>query len=404
MSVTSRPARDGVADDGRIKVLFLMIQMAMGGAERLILNLIRHLDTRVFAPSLGWFVEERPLKEFEELNIPLYYIPKRSRFDWGTMRTLGQVVREHRIDVINAHHFMPFVYAYYGATIANHASLVYTEHSESDVLAARGPWRMAGTYLLRSCDAVGISEHVSSTLASHFRLNPERVHTIENGVDVDTFGKRAADRDGLRAKFGFGSQDTVVGLVANFRKNKNHLFLLKAFRELVQRRPQVRLVFVGQGFPHDPQNSEPEISAYILEHGLERSVQLMGYRPDVQEVLQAMDLCCLVSYKEGLPLSLIEAMASGLPVIGTDIEGIRGVIRPGENGLLVVPDDVAALTNALSSVIDDAGMSRRMGAASQRIAREKYALTRSVEETQRLFLSLARGDFKRNAVAQTAIN
>ena len=404
MTVANRHSRDSGIDDGRINVLFLMIQMAMGGAERLVFNLIKHLDRGVFAPSLGWFVGERPLKEFEELDIPLYYIPKRSRFDWGAMRTVGHIVREQGIEVINAHHFTPFVYAYYGGTIANHARLVYTEHSESDVLAVRGRWRTAGAYLLRSCDAVGISERVSSTLASHFRMKPETGAYDRERRGYRMFGTRAVARDRLRSELGFGPQDVVIGHVANFRKNKNHLFLLRAFREVVQRRPHARLVLLGQGFPHDPQNSEPEVSAYVAEYGLEHCVRLLGYRPDVQDVLQAMDVSCLVSYKEGLPLSLIEAMAKGLPVVGTDIEGIRGVIQPEVNGLLVVPDDVIGLSNALSRLIDGAALSQRMATASRRIACEKYSLTRSVDETQRLFLSLTRGQSARNTVAHAAAN
>ena len=245
---------------------------------------------------------------------------------------------------------------------------------------------------------------MSSTLVSHFRVPPERVHTIENGVDVEMFGTNTVARDRVRSELGFGPQDIVIGHVANFRKNKNHLFLLRAFREVVQRRPPARLVLVGQGFPDDPQNSEPEVSAYVAEYGLEHCVRLLGYRPDVQDVLQAMDVSCLVSYKEGLPLSLIEAMASSLPVVGTDIEGIRGVIQPEVNGLLVVPDDVLGLSNAMSRLIDDAALSQRMASASRRIAIEKYSLARSVEQTQRLFLSLTRGQSARNSVAHAAAN
>ena len=387
MSVASR--RDPRAvEDSRIKVLFLMIQMAMGGTERLVLNLIKHLDPNLFAPSLGWFVEERPLQEFEELGIPLYYIPKRTRFDWGAMRTIGRIVREHGIDIINAHHFMSFIYAYYGCTITNHARLIYTEHSVSDVLRATGKWQTAGACLLRSCDAaIGVSEGVSSTLVSHFRLKSERVHTIENGVDVEKFVRHVGDRDRVRGQFGFSSKDLVIGHVANFRKNKNHLFLLKAFREVAQRRYDAKLVFVGQGFPGDPENSEADIRGYIRECGLEDRVLLMGYRPDVDAVLPLLDLFCLVSYKEGLPLSLIEAMAAGLPVIGTDIEGIRGVIEPEVNGLVVRPDDVPALVAALNRLLEAPVLRQQMGAASQRIAREEYGLARCMKETQQVFLS-----------------
>jgi len=98
---------------------------------------------------------------------------------------------------------------------------------------------------------------------------------------------------------------------------------------------------------------------------------------------------CLVSYKEGLPLSLIEAMASGLPVIGTDIDAIRSVVREGVNGLLVQPDDVPQLAQALTQLVEDADVRQRMGEESQQLARGKYSLTRCIADTQETFLSIS---------------
>jgi glycosyltransferase involved in cell wall biosynthesis len=387
-SLLRSTAAHGGPDSERVNVLFLMIHMAMGGTEHLILDLARNLDRRVFSPSVAWFVEDQPLEEFAKLQIPLYHIPKRKRFDWNAMVRISTLVRRHRIDIINAHHFMPFFYAHYAAKLANRAKLVYTEHSEADVLKVGGKSKAIGRCLLASCDAVvGVSDRVSQTLTSHFHLRPERVHTIENGVDTSLYTAGAPERLRWRQAFGLGPGDFVIGHVANFRRNKNHMFLLRAFRELVSRRDHVRLVLVGQGFPGDPDNSEQEIKDYISAHQLDTRVRLAGYRPNVQELLQMMDVFCLVSYKEGLPLSVIEAMASGLPVIGTDIEGIRSVISPEINGLMVAPDDVRGLTRTLERLIDDAALRERMGAASRRITTEQYSLTRCLEQTHRLFLS-----------------
>ena len=369
-----------------------MLQMGMGGSERLIYNLVRNLDRRVFEPSIAWLVNERPLKEFEELAVPLHYVAKRKRIDARAMRQFASIVRSERIDVVNAHHFMPFFYAYYGSKIAGQARLVYTEHSEADVLAAGGKWRTIGGFLLRRTDAaIGVSDKVSSTLRSHFGLGAETVHTIENGVDVEMFGGEATQRDRLRAELGFAPQDLIVGHVANFRRNKNHIFLLRAFRDLVKRRPEAKLVFIGQGAEGDLENSEPEVRHFIEREELRPSVHMLGYRSNVQTLLQTLDAICLVSYKEGLPLSLIEAMSSGLPVIGTDIEGIRGVVQKDVNGFLVTPDDDAALTAALERLLSDEPLRKRLGQASRRIAHEKYSLTRCLRQTQDLFRELVTG-------------
>ncbi len=383
---TPLPAGDAVR---KIRVLFLMIQMAMGGTERLVLNLARRLDRRRFEPSVAWLTDGPPLEEFEALEIPLYCLPKSRRFDWGVMRAVGRLVREQDIDVVNAHHFLSFVYAYYGCRIAGRAALVYTEHSEHDVTSAQGKWRTIGGWLARSSSAVvGVSRPVSDTLASHFHVAPRRVHTIENGVDVELFGATGLPRQRARERFGFGPGEVVIGHVANFRHNKNHLFLLRAFRDVLRRRPGVRLVFAGQGFPGDPESSEAEVRAFVRQHGLEERVSLLGYRPDVHDLLRALDVCCLVSYREGLPLSLIEAMATGLAVVGTDVPGIRDVIEPERNGLLVPPDDVAALAGALERLARDEALRDRLGRAGGRTAAERYSLARCVNDTERLFASV----------------
>ena len=122
--VVPAAAETTIGRDARIRVLFVMIQMAMGGSERLIHNLWRSLDRRVFDPSIAWLTPDPALPEFESLDVPLYCVPKRHRFDWRAIRALGAIIRRHRIDVVNAHHFLPFFYAYYGARVANRAALL----------------------------------------------------------------------------------------------------------------------------------------------------------------------------------------------------------------------------------------------------------------------------------------
>jgi len=379
----------GRGGQDRIRVLFLMIQMQMGGAERMIWDLARSLDRRTFAPSVAWFVEDSPLAEFEELGIPLFHVPKGPGFDWTAMKQIARIVKNERIDLVNAHHFMPFVYAYYAAKLTRRAKLVYTDHSDADVRSNAGIWRLVGSCLLASSDAaVGVSPAVAQALRSQFLLPPKRVHVVENGVDLARFARGTFDATALRYRYGLSPTDVVMGIVANLKKNKNHLFLLRAFREVRRKMPSAKLIIVGQGFPGDPQGSEREIVEYIAANGMQECVRLLGHQRNVPELLQIMDLFCLVSYKEGLPISLIEAMASGLPIIGTDIDGIRGVVEPGVNGWLVAPDDVPALTEVLQRTIADSRLRQDIGLASLRIALERYSLRRCVAQTESLFLSV----------------
>src|SRR5262249_847195 len=142
---------------------FVMPVMGMGGSERLVHTLIRKLDRARFHPSLAWLSDSGPLREFEELKVPLYRVPKSRRVDLPVMRKLAQIMQAESIDVVNAHHFMPAVYAYYGCNVATKKALVYTAHSKWELEDTPLKWRLAGGYLLRRIGAsVGVTADVSA--------------------------------------------------------------------------------------------------------------------------------------------------------------------------------------------------------------------------------------------------
>lgn len=371
----------------KINVLFVMIQMEMGGAERLIYNLASRLDRRRFNPSVAWLQGSKVLKEFSDLGIPLHYVPKGKGLDVSAMSGLRDIVRKNGIHVVNAHHFMPMVYSFYGCKIKSSVKLIYTEHSEWEIEQIPWIWKELGIYMLNRSDAVvGVNEKVSQAVQKTFRVRPSKTHTIRNGVDTEAAGA-AFDRAGLKKKLGIRDGEKVIGAVANFRKNKNHIFLLKAFEALAESRKDVKLLLIGQGFKHDPENSEEDLRRFVNESGMSEKVLFLGYREDIPELLSVMDAFCLTSYKEGLPISLIEAMAAGLPVIGTEVEGIREVIEDGKNGLLVKPDDVEGLKKALSTLLLDRALRARLGEVSRATAERVYSFKNCLESYEDLFTS-----------------
>jgi glycosyltransferase involved in cell wall biosynthesis len=366
-----------------------MPQMGLGGSERLVHSLALRLDRSRFSPSVAWLYGDQVLQQFQDLRIPLHHVPKVKRLDFGTMRALARIVRAENIDVVNAQHFMPAVYAYYGCNLAARKPLVYTVHSRWEVEEIPLKWRIAGAYALNRIGAsVAVSPDVCAAVRGVFGLDASRVVTIENGVDLDAF---AAEKDvrALRGSLRLAEGDVVIGIVANLKKVKNHLFLLRAFAEVARELGNVRLLLVGQGFPGEQDNTEDELRRFVAQHGLGEKVSFLGHRADVPELLRAMDVFCLTSLREGLPIGLIEAMAAGLPVVGTNVEGIRDVITPEEDGVLVEPGDVAALKNALARLAQDEQRRKALGRSGRRKAAEKYSLQRCVREYERLFAALA---------------
>lgn len=376
------------ARSNMINVLFVILQTEMGGSERLVHTLVHSIDRSVFNPFVAWFFGDAPLKEFTDLHVPLFHVPKKKRIDFSAMKKLSDIVRENNIHVVNAHHFMSLVYTFYGCKIANRRRLIYTEHSAWEIDALTERWKIMGSFLLKRVDAsVGVTSAVSLQIQSAFKTNEAKTFVIENGVDISRFS-RSRDKAKMLASLGLREGEKVIGIVANFKKIKNHMYLLKAFNGLIKEYENVRLLLVGQGYRNDPEDTEMEIRSFIEKNGLDDKVMILGYRSDVPDLLSIMDIFCLTSFSEGLPISLIEAMAAGLPLVGTDVNGIKEVIIQNRNGILVDVNNVDEMKRALLALLGDESLRNKMGKESRYLVESQYSLNGFVRQYEDLFKSL----------------
>jgi len=166
------------------------------------------------------------------------------------------------------------------------------------------------------------------------------------------------------------------------------MFLLRGYKDLNKKLKNVKLLLIGQGTDGDPENTENDVRDYVVENGLCENVILTGQRSDVPDLLSIADVFCLTSQSEGLPISMLEAMSVGLPIVGTNVPGIRDVIRHRKNGFLVNLGDHEDLTNALYQLLSDEQLRRQYGQMSKRIVNESYSLSQCVARYQDLFLRL----------------
>ena len=363
--------------------------MEMGGAERLVHNVVLNLDRKLFHPSVAWLLGgKEALKEFKDLDIPLYHVPKAKRFDFSVMQKFSNIIRENDIDVVNAHHFMSLFYLFYGCKLRNQRKLVYTEHSEWEIDKLSMKWQVVGRCLLNHCDKiVGVNDNVTKLLENRFNLNSLKTITINNGVSVEDFKANSINTE-VKQNIGLCKNESVIGIVANFKKVKNHIFLLHAFVKLLEEYKNVKLLLIGQGFENDTDNSEQKIRRFVREKGLGNHVLFLGYRTDIRDLLGIMDIFCLVSFKEGLPISLLEAMAASVSVVGTNTEGIRDVIVHNKNGFLVELGDVKGLKNALYTLLTNVSLRKELSREAKLLATSTYSLKDCISHYQKLFESI----------------
>jgi len=197
---------------------------------------------------------------------------------------------------------------------------------------------------------------------------PERICTINNGVDVQRFTSLDNSTNAVRSEFGFEQSTPVVGIVGRLRPQKDHSNFLNAAAQIKKSIPNVKFLIVGDG----PLRNQLETQSRLL--GLESSVLFCGVRQDIPAIMAALNVLVISSQWEGLPVTLLEGMAAGLPVVATAIDGIVGVAEKDKTTLLVPPCDSVALAQACIRILNDPLLAQTLGQAGLRRVTQKYSL------------------------------
>lgn len=272
---------------------------------------------------------------------------------------------------------------------------VVNTHSRIDTLIAGTAGRLSGTPLI--VRTRHLAKKVGSLLS--YTWLPHRVttvsdyvrrHLIERGVPENRVATvyspivlpPAIEHSTLRGELGLAADDVVVGCVAVMRATKGHRAMVDAMAQLMPERPRLHLVFVGGGSPVFEQTQ-----AHVESLGLGGRIHLLGMRRDVPNLLAGCDLFALATEQEASGTVYVEAQASGLPVVGTDVGGVSEMFVDGETGLLVPPRDGPALAEALRRLIDDPELRKRMGEAGRRRVREEgtFSTGRLAQRTSEVY-------------------
>ncbi|KNY11914.1 glycosyl transferase [Achromobacter piechaudii] len=282
-----------------------------------------------------------------------------------------RILREGRFDVLNTHSRRDTVIAAMGARLAGTPLIVRTRHLSNKVGSM---W----SYTWLPHRVTTVSDHVREYLIER-GVPADRIATVYSPIVLPA----PVEHSTLRDELGLADDDVVVGCVAVMRATKGHKDLIDAMTPLMQTRPKLHLVFVGGGSPVFEQTQE-----YVAQLGLEQRIHLMGMRRDVPNLLAGFDVFALATQQEASGTVFVEAQASGLPVVGTDVGGVSEMFRDGETGILVPPKNPQALVDALQRLIDDPALRRQMGAAGRKMVWEEavFSPARLAETTEAIYL------------------
>jgi len=359
--------------DSRPVICQVLHSLDMGGAEMLAAGLARDLADRyrfVFAcldHEVGMLGEE-----FSGQGIPIRVLHRRPGIDWKCAFRLAAFLREQRVQLVHAHQYTPFFQALLARLAYRRPPIVFTEHGRHypDTRSSR---RVAfNRALLRGDDRlIAVGESVRNALVLNEGLPEERTETIYNGVPLQRFLSVRSDeslRSEVRKELGVFSDDYVVVQVARLNELKDHATALRTARRLRDAGVPVRLVLAGEG------PERPRLERLVAEIGLTSNVQFLGTRSDIPRLLAGADALLLSSVSEGIPLTLIEAMAAGVPVVSTDVGGVAEIVEHGISGLLTDSGDDVGLARALDELWREPEKAGNLADCGTRRAVERYSL------------------------------
>jgi glycosyltransferase involved in cell wall biosynthesis len=218
---------------------------------------------------------------------------------------------------------------------------------------------------------------------------------IPNGIPTGLYASPQTPRKKWRARTGFGEEDVLFVCVARFAPQKNHALLLKAFAQGPASDPKAHLVLVGEGILQEGLEEQAK------NLGLANRVHFLGLRSDIPDVLGATDVFVLSSDWEGNPLSVMEAMASGLPIVSTDAGGVPTLFESGKEGFIVARGDAQALGNSMASLLRDRETRESLGRAAARRAKETFDVSTMVQAYEELYEKLV--NLPRGLKAETVV-
>ncbi len=363
--------------DFNMNILYLTNHLNIGGISSYALTLAAGIKKRghnVYIASSGGQLLFRFIREgIVYIPIPIKTKSEASYKILISKFKLSKYIKEKNIDIIHANTRVTQVLSF---IIQRTLGIPY-------VSTCHGFFKKRLFRRILPCwgnKVIAISESVKEHLTGDFKVKEEDIRVIHNGIDVEKFGVRSLEpRDDIKRKLGL-NEGPVIGIIARLSEEKGHNYLIKAMQEVIARIPHAQLLIVGEG------RTKGELVNLTKEMGLEKSVFFLPSVMDTQEVLSAMDLFVLPSLKEGLGLALMEAMACGLAVIGSDVGGITSLIQDRYNGLLARPADSRELSSAILKLLQNLDQAKSLGNNARIFISQNFSQEKMVLETEEVYL------------------
>jgi glycosyltransferase involved in cell wall biosynthesis len=360
-------AEGDLSGKGKLHVLEIMASAIVGGMETYVKNLLRLMPPDRFRVTCLCPYESEITEVLRSLGVAVFIARMDDDPPWRSIQTAVEIVRNFDVDLIHAHLPKAHVLAGLAGALTRTPALA-TVHGNTITTHELGIHRTTGTNLIAVCQ-----EAYMQALAMGVTL--ERVTLIRNGVDVEVFRPCEAARAEFRASLGIEPETPLVGFVGRIDVEKGPDQFLQAAQVIHAEVPHARFVMVGVGHQYD------KMHELVAELDLQGVVHFAGLRPDTSQVYPGMDLLLQTSRIEGLPLSLLEGMACGLPVVATGVGGVPEIVEEGRTGMLAGPGDWRGVGQRAIDLLEHPARLKEMGEAGRRRVVSQFDLRVTVNQT-----------------------
>jgi glycosyltransferase involved in cell wall biosynthesis len=366
-----------------LRVLHLTDTWGPGGAETIYADLAAGIGLPRFESLAGlprasdWLYDTVRARGVQSV-----ILPNSGAFDLAHLTRVVSVIRKHRIDLLQAHTLGSGVYASFAGFLCR-IPVVCTLHGRVD-LGLNDRYRYAKFSILRlgRTFVIPVSVTLQNELLASTHTSPSRTRVIYNGVDTNHF--RPGDASALRRQLGVSPDELLIGAVGNVRRVKGYEVLLDAAARLKKLDLPFKVIVVGQATGEVFE----EIASQRSMLGLEAHVIFAGFQSDPSDFYRAFDIYALTSHSEGFPLSTLQALATGLPIVATRCGGPEEMLTNGTTGLLADVGSGAQVSEHLATLINDPGLRDRTGAAARALAENQYSTTSMLEQYAALYETL----------------
>lgn len=366
----------------RIRILEAIRQGSVGGGETHVFDLSTRLDKTRFEPIVLSFTDGPMVQNLRANGIETHVIYSRFPFDPSVFIRVYQFIKHKQIDLVHAHGTRAASNLLF-PTLFSKAKLIYTIHGWSFNDSQSG-WvrfiRKQAERFITKFSALNVCVSESNLETGKKAIPNFKATVVNNGISFEKFDP-AIDNSKIVNELKRKESDIWIGLIARITKQKDPIALLEAFTIAQATNPSLRLLIVGQG------DLENAVKEKIANLNLQDKVKLWPFRADVPEILKTIDIYCLPSLWEGLPIGLIEAMAMGKAVIATDVDGTREIVT-AETGLLVQKENAEQLASKMLLLASDAQARKAFGEAASNLARSRFGLSEMVKSLEAHYLNV----------------